>query len=408
MSDRKNTPVGSRETFAAYICDELSSQLIAPHANDRGWNPEMIFQGGIAAAVRALGAMSCPEVLIVDISDSPDPREDMQALAEVCEADTVVIVLGTINDVTLYRDLLQAGVLDYIVKPLTSEIVHEVLMAAEDALHLDEDAGDQAQDPNSQKRIVCVDARGGLGSSTLAANLAWIRSSELREPTILLDMDTYFGTSCLQFDIEPGRGLADALENPDRVDTLFLERAVVKPNDRLSVLAAEAPIGSMEQPPADALERLMEALGENYQTVIADIPRNIMGSNPDILTGATDVIIVTDLSLAAARDCIRIRTHILNYSPAARIHLIQGMQGRSPDEVNKVDFENSVEMKIVAEIPFDSKAMLTAAQKGSVLVDAAPSSRLSGAIHDISSLFGANERESSAKPKSWMKKILSR
>ena len=402
MTD-KNIGTGQRETFAAYVCDELTGQLLSPEVEERSWNPEMIFQGGIAAAVRALGAMQCPEVLIVDISDSSDPRSDMRALAEVCEPDTVVIVLGTVNDVTLFRDLLHAGVLDYLIKPLSSELLREALISADEALSAEEE-GIEEDVVGDQQAIIVLSARGGLGASTLAANLAWVKSEKEKQQTILLDMDTYFGTSSLQFDMEPGRGLADAIENPDRVDGLFLERAVVKPTERLAILGSEAPIGSMEQPSLDALERLMVALSENYTVVVADVPRHIVAASPDILTKATDIVIVTDYSLASARDCIRLKAHCENYAAHASIHMVHGMAGRAAEEVEKVDFENSVEMSEGAQLAFDPKSILTASQKGRVLCDAVPSSRLAASIKRVSAQVNQTD-ESEAASESWFGKL---
>lgn len=394
----------NRESFAAYVCDELTIQLLAPQAEERGWNPDMIFNGGIAAAVRALGAMQCPEVLIIDISDSVDPRADMQSLAEVCDPDTVVIVLGTTNDVALFRDLLHAGVLDYLVKPLSSDQMTEALISAQEALVPDEQ--DEDNGPVSDKQaIVVMSARGGLGASTVAANLAWMKSEHDKSSTILLDLDTYFGTTCLQFDMEPGRGLADAIENPDRVDTLFLERAVIKPSEKLAILGAEAPIGSMEQPSIDAMERLMVALTENYQSVVVDLPRHVLGSNPDVLTKATDIIILTDFSLSAARDCIRLKAHCQNYAPHASIHLVHAMAGRTQEEIIKTDFENSVEMEITADIAFDPKAAISASQKGGVIADTVPGSKITAGLKSV--LASANkDDESEEASTSWLSNLL--
>jgi len=394
---------GERETFAAYVCDDVSSQMLAGIVSERGWSQDMIFKGGIAASVRALGAMPVPEFLIVDISECTDPRGDVQALADVCDEGTIVLALGTLNDVSLYRDLLNAGVHDYLTKPLSADILRAAINSAVDAMTNNEGTEEQTPVGNTQN-IVFIGVRGGAGTSTLAANVAWLKA-EKGIPTALLDLDLFFGTSAMQFDLEPGRGLIDALENPSRVDGLFLDRAVVKPQERLSILCAEAPLGSIQPPAEGALGHLLEAMSENYPCVIVDVPRQMLGEHSELLAAATDIVLVTDLSLTAARDCIRLKAHIKNCAPNAVVHLVADRVGMSPAEVEEKDFENSVEHMFNAKIPYDNKTALAAMQKGKIIVDAAPSSKLANACKDVCNLFDVNTKDAANDKKSWLGKL---
>ena len=398
------TSSGDREIFAAYICDDVSAELMASVAADRGWSRDMVFKGGIAAGVRALGAMPVPEFLIVDISECADPRADIQTLADVCDEGTVVVAVGSVNDVTLYRDLLNAGIHDYLVKPLMADVVRTAIDTAVDAMIATDDVG-EVHVPTTNQNIVFIGVRGGAGTSTLATNTAWLKA-EKGVQTALLDLDLYFGTTAMQFDLEPGRGLIDALENPSRVDGLFLERAVVKPHEKLAVLCAEAALGSVPPPAEGALPHLIEAMSDNYPCVIVDVPRQMLGEHAELLETATDIVLVTDYSLASARDVIRIKAHIANVAPNAKVHLVADRVGIVPAEVDEKDFENSVEQPVTAKIPYDTKAALAAAQKGKMVVDALPSSKLANAFKDVCTLFDdASETENGAK-KSWLGKFL--
>jgi len=395
---------GEREIFAAYICDDVSSQMLAALVRERGWSQDMIFKGGIASSVRALGAMPVPEFLIVDISESPDPRSDMQSLADVCEEGTVVLAIGALNDVSLYRDLLNAGVHDYLTKPLSTDAVRAALDSAVEVM-TNSDGAEDAAPVGAGQNIVFIGVRGGAGTSTLAANVAWLKA-EKGTPTALLDLDLFFGTSAMQFDLEPGRGLIDALENPSRVDGLFLDRAVVKPSERLSILCAEAPLGSIRRPAEGALGHLIEALSENYPCVIVDVPRQMLSEHSELLSAATDIVLVTDLSLTAARDCIRLKAHLKNCAPTAVVHLVADRVGISPAEVEEKDFENSVEHMFNAKVPYDNKTALAAMQKGKIIVDAAPSSKLANACRDVCNLFNTNTGDTTKGKESWLGKLL--
>ena len=395
---------GEREYFAAYVCDDVSAQLLKPIVAEHNWSPGMIFQGGIAASVRALGAMPCPEFLLVDISECHDPRADVQALADVCEEGTVVLAIGQTNDIGLYRDLLNAGVHDYLIKPLSTDLMRAAFLAAIEALDTSEEVEEETPTGDGNNVIV-LGVRGGVGASSLAANIAWLKANQ-NQPTALLDLDLYFGTSAMQFDLEPGRGLADALENPSRVDSLFLERAVVKPHENLAILCAEAAVGSMHLPTEGALEQLIKAMADNYRNVIVDLPRQMLADHSSILQTASDIILLTDYTLCAARDCIRLKAHIKNYAPNTNLHLIANKVSNGGGEVEEKDFENSVEHNVAIQIPGDEKSTFMAAQHGTIVSEQSPASKLANSYKSVAGLFGPKSDDDGSDAKSWLDKLL--
>ena len=98
-----------RDPFNAYICDDNSLDVLRPVVIEMGWQPEKCNKGGLRNAVQSLSITASPNILMVDLSESGDPLSDINALAEVCEPGTVVIAIGQVNDVRLYRDLLASG-----------------------------------------------------------------------------------------------------------------------------------------------------------------------------------------------------------------------------------------------------------------------------------------------------------
>lgn len=401
--DTDQNSEAARTPFGAFLCDDASSQIIKPIAAENGWSADMIFAGGIAAGVRMLGGMPCPEFMVVDLSESKDPRADMQALADVCDAGTVVLAVGTVNDVTLYRDLLNAGVHDYLVKPLSAPLLKEAIATAQEAAHTST-IEEEPEDLTTGERTLFIGLRGGIGTSMLVSNVAWLMA-EKKQSTVLLDLDLYFGTSAMQFDMEPGRGLSDALENPDRVDGLFLERAVVKPQDNLAILGSEAPVGSLQEPAGGSLQHLIGSLAENFKNVVVEVPRQMLGAHSDMLSAAKDIVLVTDYSLTAARDCIRLIAHIKQVSPAASIHVVASKTTATPQEVEQKDFENSIEQTITATIPYDTKTSMAAAQQSKLVVDNAASSKLSTAYKEVLAAIVADD-EDADQTTGWFSKFL--
>lgn len=371
--------------FAAFVCDPGTTETLVPILSEHEWPLDCVSTGGIENAIRVLGASPSPRYLLVDLSEASDPRADINALAEVCEPGTSVIALGTINDVALYRDLIDAGIIEYFVKPVTSDEIRMAILNAEQALRIAEEGHQTTPEEDIKRTISVVGVRGGVGASLIASSVAWIIANEIGRSVALLDLDIHFGTDALAFDLEPGRGLVDALDNPGRVDGLFIERAVIKESENLSVLSAEASLSEAAIPDPAALSHLIEELRGGHSVVIMDAPRTLVAQHPMIMTEATDIILVTDLSLAATRDTIRILNHIKDMAPNTRVRLLANrVGGNGPVEVEQSDFEASVERKVDWVLPFDPKTVVMAAKRGKPLPQSAASTKLVSLLKDIS------------------------
>lgn len=388
-----------REPFAAFVLDEETKACLAPIVSDRGWEAERIQGGGVANAVRSLALTSPPHILIVDLAESEEPRADITALAEVCEPGTIVIALGKTNDVTLYRDLVGAGIFDYLVKPINTDQLRGVISAAEE---LDHSApASHSVQSSSGKLITAIGVRGGCGASMIAANVAWVLSHEFDKKVALVDLDIHFGTAALGFDLEPGRGLYDALENPGRVDGLFIERAMVKKSKNFSILSGEAPLGEDLEPNPTALSHLLEELKSNFNTVIVDLPRTLIGHQQFILAESDEIILVVDLSLVAVRDTIRMLAFIKDSAPETTVTIVANrVQGGVHDEVTRRDFESAIERKIDWIVPAETKVIIAAAKAGKALKETGKSSKAVKALHELGEhLLG--EEEPKKKPSFW-------
>lgn len=385
------------EAFQAFVCDSQTTECLQDILAERGWSLNQVNSGGIENAIRLLAIEPSPTLLVVDISESEQPLEDINALAEVCRAGTMVITVGKANDVRLYRDLLAAGVQDYLVKPVQTDDMRNALLNAEMALRIPEEAPVQAAPVKREKVVSVIGVRGGVGASTLASSCAWLMAHEMDRHVALLDLDLHFGTNALTFDLEPGRGLCDTLENPSRVDGLFIERAMIKESEKLSILGAEASLNEPYFPDPAAISHLLGELKNNFQTVIMDVPRMTATQHPLIMTESNEIFLVTDLTLAATRDTIRLLALARNAAPNARITIIANkVAAGAQNEVSVSDFEASIESKVDWQIPLDSKSVVMAAKKGKALPQTEGSSRIVAILRSISqSLHG----EESAAPK---------
>ena len=383
---------GNRDPFAAFICDEAALDVLRPVVIEMGWQPEKCAKGGLRNAVQSLSVAASPNILLVDLSESGDPLNDINSLAEVCEPGTVVIAVGQVNDVRLYRDLLSSGIHDYLLKPLSAGQLRDSFNQAQAVF-----SAPRNSDPDSVKRHVStavVGTRGGVGASMLTTSLAWLFSDDHSLPTALLDLDVHFGTGALALDLEPGRGLTDAIDNPSRIDGLFIERAMIRANDNLAILSAEAPINSPLMTDGSAFVQLEEEFRQSFEMTMIDLPRNMLINFPHLLTDVNVIVLATEMTLASARDTIRLLSWLKTNAPHAQPIIVANKVQAGVAEISKADFEASIERKIDFSIPYDIKAAANAAKLGQTFVDANRSSKSTAVVKQLAErILGASEED---------------
>jgi pilus assembly protein CpaE len=383
---------GNRDPFAAYICDEAALDVLRPVVIELGWAPEKCNKGGLRNAIQSLSVSASPNILLVDLSESGDPLNDINALAEVCEPGTVVVAIGQVNDVRLYRDLLASGIHDYLLKPLSAAALRDALNGAQAVF-----AAPKSSDGDVVKSHVStavVGTRGGVGASTLATSLSWLFATQHNLPTALLDLDIHFGTGALSLDLEPGRGLTDAIDNPSRIDGLFIERAMIRAHDNLAILSAEAPINSPLMTDGAAFLQLEEEFRHAFEITMIDMPRNMLINFPHLLSDVNVVVLATEMTLASARDSIRILSWLKTNAAHAVPLVVANKVQPGTQEISKADFEASIERKIDFSIPYDAKAASNAAKLGQTFAEANASAKSTAQIKALAErIMGSSEQE---------------
>jgi len=394
----KPASVGSREPLVAYVCDETTAETIRPIVAELGWNPDKVHKGGLRNAIQSLSVSASPQILFVDLAESGDPLNDINALAEVCEPGTVVIASGQVNDVRLYRDLVASGIQDYLLKPLHPDMLREAFGHAQAMLNAPKLADAVVDRPHYSTAV--IGTRGGVGASTIATSLAWLLSEKERRSTALLDLDIHFGTGALSLDLEPGRGLTDAIENPSRIDGLFIERAMVKASENLAVLSAEAPINAPLMTDGAAFYQLQEEMRAAFECTVVDLPRGMLVQHPHLISDVQAAIVVTELTLAAARDTIRILSWLKTNAPQTSVTVVANrLHAGGQVEIARKDFEGSIERKIDHVVPFDQKLAAQAAKLGKPLAEAGKNSKTVAPLIDlVGSILALGEEAEDAAP----------
>ncbi|MFM9889192.1 MAG: CpaE family protein [Rickettsiales bacterium] len=268
----------------------------------------LVEPGDVVAATEYLKANASPEILLIELSSAEAAPAQLDALADVVNPTTKVIVTGSLDSYRFYHWLMDLGIHEYLLQPFTPEQLKTAIVkgTARKA------AASADARPPLQKMVAVIGARGGVGTSTIASNLAAIFAREHVLNTALVDLDFYFGSTALGFDLEPVRGMRDALEKPDRVDAIFLERVMVKPFPLLSLLAAEEPLHENFTAQPNAGEMIFGALKEKFSIIVVDMPRQMNPLARYVLAHADQVLLVTEPLLVDFRDALRIRDYLVD------------------------------------------------------------------------------------------------
>ena len=357
-----------RKGVLAIVRDQATLDRLQGVIRELQLDDELTVSDTFEAALRRMRSGLAPRVALIDIADLPAPISEIGAARAAGGADLELVALGSVNDVGLYRDLVAAGANDYMVKPPTRDALAAVLDSRP--------GGSRKADSGLGQVTAFIGSRGGVGATTAAVGCAWLLAEDYGERTALLDLDLHFGTVALKLDTEPGMGLCEALEQPSRIDSLFIERAIVKVTENLGVLAAEASATQHLIVDAGAIDMLLYELRRKFTRVVVDLPR---GANPVqrvILAAASHVIVLCERSLAGLRDTIRLQTLMREQAPQVQQWLVEAGAPGQRSLIGKSEFEKGVGKPFDLAISFDAKAAGAAINAGQPLPVAAPRSPL--------------------------------
>jgi pilus assembly protein CpaE len=321
-----------------------------------------IQMGGPAAAIEAYQSSPTPNVIILETeSRSEDVLGALDRLAEYCDAGTRVVVIGRMNDVALYRELVRRGVSDYLISPVgVLQMVRAIcgLFSAPDAKPVG-------------RVVAVVGAKGGVGASTVAHNICFSIAHDLQLDSVVTDLDLAFGTAGLDFNQDPPQGIAEAVFSPDRIDTAFVDRLLAKCTDRLNLLAAPATLDRVYDFGADAFDSIFDSLRATVPCVVLDVPHQWTGWTKQTLVGADDVLIVAAPDLANLRNAKNIYDFLKASRPNdhhPRYCLNQVGVPKRP-EIKAADFAKALDSEPMAIIPFEPQLFGAAANNGQMIAE---------------------------------------
>ena len=350
-----------RVSVQAYCASVAVATTVRAASEDRrlGKAHLSVHMGGVAAAIEAYQKAPTPNVIVLETEVEHDILEGLDELATVCDAGTRVVVIGSASDVAPYRELVRRGVSDYVVGPVQPLDVVRAICGLYSS----------SEEVAVGRVIAVVGAKGGVGASTVAHNVAWAIARDLAIDSVVIDLDLAFGTAGLDFNQDPVQGIANAISQQERPDTALMERLLSKCTDRLSLLAAPATLDQVYDFGADAFDAIFDTLRMTTPCIVLDVPHQWSAWTKRALIGADDILVVAEPDLANMRNA----KNMLNVLKAARpndrppLYCLNQVGMHKRPEITVREFTKAIESQPIAAIPFDSKLFGTAANNGQMI-----------------------------------------
>jgi pilus assembly protein CpaE len=391
VNQQRPSPVAGEEkaglSAMAFISDSVTMSRVSADLFNLTLGKANVREGTIEAALAISEWPRDLDLLIVDIGSATDPVADAAALKTAIPAGCLVIGVGRINDVALYRDLLAVGFVDYLSMPFAEGVMGRAVERAIEVRHIGgaTTAASQAAGRDSKPRtLAVVGARGGVGATTTAVTVAAMLGASLKEDVLLIDFDLHYGTLMLALDLEAIDALREALDQPDRIDALFIQQVAQKKGEHLYAIGAEeAPSGGFQARPHAASD-FLRSVHRRFRWIVADVPRGDPVIQRQVIEAATDVLLIVDLTLPGVRDALRLQQMVHEVAPGARLHIAtSGAVDSRRSAVKFADVERSLKRKVDCQIPSDPAAALAAVNFGKPLSEAAPNSSVVKALRPL-------------------------
>ena len=367
-----------RVSIQAFCETPETAAIVQSAITDRRMSKTHVKQnmGGAAAAVEAYRNAPTPNVIVLEATANREALVgQLEELSEFCDAGTKVIVLGRVNDIVLYRQLMARGVSEYLVAPFTAVDFVQAIS------HIFRTAGAKPLG----RVISVVGAKGGSGASTVAHNLSWALATGLEMATIIADLDLGFGTAGLDYNQDPPQGVAEAVFAPERVDTTLIDRLLSKCGDNLHLLAAPATLDRLYDFSDTSFDSVVDTLRAAAPWIVLDVPHLWTGWTRRMLVASDEVVVVAGPDLANLRNAKNIIDNIRGSRPndhPPRL-VINGVGLPKRPEISVADFSKTVEMEPFCVIPYDAKLFGAASNNGQMIAEIDPKGKIAEIFSEL-------------------------
>ena len=320
VSPPEAASVVTRDRVICFVNDEESAAALRKGLDGSNLT---IRRGTIRNAVKMLETDTELFALVADISGYDDPFTELERLASVCPPDVRVALIGESREITFYRELIEIGITEYLPRPLTRDLVLDLLRPKLIG-------GVKSAQPDRGGHVVSIcGAQGGAGATSIAINLALQLAETTKAKVALLDLHLQNGETAVMLGVRPGPGLRIALENPMRADTLFLERAAIEINDRVSLIAADEELDAQLNISEAGVRHVLGLLRQRFNYVVVDVPVPFPPSIYPVISLSRQVLVLLEAEVTGLRNAYALRNAVTNIAGKDRVFTLLNRADRA-------------------------------------------------------------------------------
>ncbi|MDP2354543.1 MAG: AAA family ATPase [Beijerinckiaceae bacterium] len=320
MNQSEAPSVVTRDRVICFVNDEESAAALRKGLDGSNL---VIRRGTIRNAIRMLETDTELFALVTDISGIDDPFVELERLASVCPPDVRVALIGDSREINFYRELIETGITEYLPRPLTRDMVLELLRPKLIG-------GVVPAQPDRGGHVVSIcGAQGGAGATSIAINLALQLAETTKAKVALLDLHLQNGETAVMLGVRPGPGLRIALENPMRADTLFLERAAIEINDRVSLIAADEELDAQLNITEAGVRHVLGLLRQRFNYVVVDVPVPFPPSIYPVISLSRQVLVLLEAEVTGLRNAYALRNAVTNIAGKDRVFTLLNRADRA-------------------------------------------------------------------------------
>jgi pilus assembly protein CpaE len=298
-----------------------------------------------------------PDVLVIDVRGQSSLPSAIGPIKRHFPTTGVVLVASQL-DPALMLEAMRAGVSEFVTEPLTAEDLRAGIERV---------TGQAALSATQGRVFAFVGAKGGVGTTTLAVNVAAsLATADAKSPVLMLDLHaTSHGDAALLLGVEPRFSIVDALENVGRLDATYLKSLVARTRDGLDVLSSpERP--SLRAPDGQHVRALLERVSAFYRAVIVDLPGTDFGLL-DSLEPLSMITLVVNQELPTIRRASQVAAILRQRYGKDKVDLVVTRYDARAD-IAQEDIERVVGIPVWATMPSDYRKVISAANAGRPLV----------------------------------------
>ena len=378
----------------ATIAGRVQGVNISTHVAGDGWT------------VDSVGIENKPDALVLEIDASrPDEITLVESLVERIGAEINVFVTYSSGAIDIMRRLMRAGVKDIFQQPFISQdVVQDLTVALTDKrMRL------KAAQGNRGTVTAFINAKGGCGATTLAVNTAHTLAEEYDASVALIDLDVQFGSCALMLDIKPQSTIYDALLQPERIDSVFLQALMTKHKSGVDVLCSPADVSPLDRISGESISRLLGAAVENYDFVIIDVPRVITPWTLAALRYAEPVMLVAQNSLTTIRDAKVLLDKFSHEGMSMdNIELVNNRAMAKSGSITIDKFKETLQKAKMHRIRNDYKTVVESQDQGRSAREVSAHSHFSKDIHSMASYLAKAHLSQASEKKGIFQKFFSR